>query len=58
MAFVSRSPKINPETAENCVYVEPKNLQPGQEFIGYYKNMYLDPQYNNPCYIFKGQERW
>lgn len=58
MAFVSRNPKIvlNPETAENCISVEAKNLTPGQEFIGYYKNQYTDPVYNNKCYVFKGKE--
>jgi len=58
MAFVSRNPKtvLNPEAAENYISVEPKNLQPGQEFIGYFKNMYRDSVYNNNCYVFKGKE--
>lgn len=58
MAFVSRNPKtvLNPETAENCIGIEPKNLQAGQEFIGYYKNQYVDPVYNNKCYVFKGKD--
>lgn len=58
MVFVSRNPKtiLNPETSENCIAIEPKNLTSGQEFIGYYKNQYMDPVYNNKCYVFKGKE--
>lgn len=58
MAFVSRNPKaiLNPETADNCVNVEPKNLQAGTEFIGFYKNCYTDPEYNNKCYVFKSKD--
>lgn len=58
MAFVSRNPKaiLNPETAENCIAVEPKNLQAGTEFIGYYKNCYTDSEYSNKCYVFKSKD--
>lgn len=58
MAFVSRNPKaiLNPETAENCVSVEPKNLQVDSEFLGYYKNCYTESEYNNKCYVFKSKD--
>lgn len=58
MAFVSRNPKtvLNPETAEDCISVEAKNLTAGQEFIGYYKNLYTDSTYNSKCYVFKGKD--
>lgn len=58
MAFISRNPKnvLNPECAENFVSVEPKKLSAGQEFIGYFKNMYTDPTYNNKCYVFKSAD--
>lgn len=58
MAFVSRNPKaiLNPETAENCVNVEPKNLQAGNEFIGFYKNCYIETEYTNKCYVFKSKD--
>lgn len=58
MAFVSRNPKtiLNPETADGCIVVDPRNLSEGQEFIGFFKNTYTDPIYNNKCYVFKGKE--
>lgn len=58
MAFVSKNPKaiLNPETAENCVNVEPKNLQAGTEFIGFYKNCYIEKEYDNQCYVFKSKD--
>lgn len=58
MAFVSRNPKaiLNPETANDCVSVEPKNLEAGVEFIGFYKNCFVDSAYNNKCYVFKSKE--
>lgn len=58
MAFVSRNPNniLNPETADGCVLLNPEKMANGQEFIGFYKNMYVEPTYDNKCYVFKGRD--